>query len=331
VFNEVYKIALQSNNFEELKRKLKKLNIDAVAFKEGYRITPAAQLAREGRNVKVEWMRQLGANVSFIAQGYARADNHERVEAYRTQHGARVSAIAQAYAIAGSHEHVEAYHAKHGAEVVAIAFGYALVNSHEHVETYRTQYSADVSEIAEGYAIENNHAYVETYRTQYGASVSAIAKGYAEAGNHERVEAYRTQHGASVTTIAEGYAQVDNNKKRKKYDINYLLGSYLTERKAVTDVSGITKEYLHGSFFSFFQKSFTQKKKAVQALKLALAGKDVDLSEHLPILRNGTLGKEIRAFVKSGMGDVLVGKEVNTISDFVQALQQNISLNALRY
>ncbi|MGC1181381.1 hypothetical protein, partial [Legionella sp.] len=109
MFDEVYKIAIESNDFEELKRELKKLHIDAIAIKNGFFVTAGAQLAREGKHNKVEWMRQLGADVSAIAQGYALAGNHEQVEAYRTEHGARVDDIAQGYALAGNHEQVEAY------------------------------------------------------------------------------------------------------------------------------------------------------------------------------------------------------------------------------
>jgi hypothetical protein len=247
MFDEVYRIAIESNNFEELKRKLKKLHVDALTIKDGIIVTTGAQLAREGRNDKVEWMRQLGASVHDIAYGYALAGNHEQVEAYRTQHGASVHAIVRGYALAGNHEQVE------------------------------------------------------DYRTQHGASVHDIAYGYALAGNHEK------------------------QKKYKKYDINYLLDSYLKERTAVVDSSGRTKEYFHGSFFAVFQKSFTQKRDAVTALKSALSGDNVDLSEHLSTLRNGNLGKELRAFVKSGMANALAGKEVNTVSDFVQALQDKNS------
>ncbi|WP_040534265.1 hypothetical protein, partial [Legionella drancourtii] len=73
MFDEVYKIAIESNNFEELKRKLKKLHIDAIAIKDGFFVTAGAQLSREGKNNKVEWMRQLGANVNAIANSYALA------------------------------------------------------------------------------------------------------------------------------------------------------------------------------------------------------------------------------------------------------------------
>lgn len=217
MFDEIYRIAIESNSFEELKKKLNQSHFDALHLKEGVFITAAAQLARENKNGKVEWMRQLGADVHTIALGYALADNNERVEAYRTQHG---------------------------------------------------------------------------------ASVDSIAHGYAAVGNHE---------------------------KQKKYDLRCLLDSYLTARTAVVDSSGRTQDYFYGSFFAVFQKSFTQKRLAIIALKSALNGDNIDMSEHLPTLRNGNLGKELRAFIKLGLANVLVKKEVNTVSDFVQALQDKNS------
>ena len=51
----------------------------------------------------------------------------------------------------------------------------------------------------------------------------------------------------------------------------------------------------------------------------------VDLSKHLSTLRNGNLGKKLRKFVQSGLGNILVGKEVTTVSGFVQALQEKNS------
>ena len=173
-----------------------------------------------------------------------------------------------------------------------------------------------------------NHERVEAYRNEHYADVDAIAQGYAIAENHKRVKAYRTEHRADVDAIADGYEFIGNivrEKKYRKYSINLLMDSYLKDRTEVTDSSGITKEYFYGSFFSCFQKSFTQKRSAVSALKAALDGDNVDLSEHLSTLRNGKLGEELRAFIKSGKGYALVGKEVTTVSDFVQALQDNCS------
>lgn len=272
--DEIYRIALESNDFETLERTLKNRRLDEFTVENGLSITAATRLAREGRGDKVEWMRKLGANVNGIALGYALAGDHANVEIYREQYNANAGVIALGYALAGYHEQVEVYRTQHKANIPAIAQGYALADNDEQVKNY-------------------------LHRTEYHAKViSAIAQGYALAGNHE---------------------------KRKKYDINYLLDSYLQERTAVKDSSGVTKEYFHGSFFSAFQKSFTQKSNAVQALKSALQGNNVDLSEHLSTLKNGNLGKELRAFVKSGMANALVEKEVTTVSDFVQALQEKIS------
>ena len=269
MFNEIYKIVNECNDFDDLKRKLDRYDIDARDTDNlVFWFTSAAQLAIEGKNDKVVWMRQLGANVDDIALGYAFAGNHEQVEFYRIQHNADVNFI---------------------------AYGYIKAKRYEHVEIYRTQ---------------NN------------ASVDAIAYGYAAIENHERVETYSAQHHANVNDIARGYKHAFNHEKRQQYDIKYILKCYLKQRTAMVDANGITKEYLHCSFFSCFQKSYRQKREAVSALKQALKGEKVDLITHLETLRNGTLGNELRQFIKSGMGNGIVGKAVNTVSDFVQALQE---------
>jgi len=90
---------------------------------------------------------------------------------------------------------------------------------------------------------------------------------------------------------------------------------------------GITKEYLHGSFFPSFQKSFTEKREAVNVLLSALNGENVVLDSYLPTLRNGNLGSELRRFVKDGHATHLVGKDVQTVSDFVHALQDKTNEN----
>ena len=168
-----------------------------------------------------------------------------------------------------------------------------------------------------------HHKQVETYRTQHQADVSVIAEGYAIAGDHQQVETYRTQHQADVDLIAEGYAIAGNHDKQKEYNIIYLLDCYSKERTAVVDSSGKTKEYLHGKFFAAFQYSYSDKQKAINALKSALKGNNVDdLITYLPTLRNGRLGKALRAMVKSGITNALVESKVNSVSEFVRALQE---------
>ena len=81
--------------------------------------------------------------------------------------------------------------------------------------------------------------------------------------------------------------------KWNAYHINVLLSTYLDQRKRVINSAGVTKDYFYGSFFSYFQKSFRQKEAAVNALKAAINGEQVDLSEHLSTLRNGHLGNDM--------------------------------------
>ncbi|WP_133135100.1 hypothetical protein [Legionella rowbothamii] len=264
MFDEFYRIAIESNDYEELKRKLQDpldkyaidpfieaaiggTPLDAVGRKNGFKGTVAAHLALEGHHDKVEWFRMLGANPRDIAYAYALAGNHEKVEIYR-------------------------------------------------------QLDAE--------------------------NVHAIAQGYAQGGHHKQVEIYLNQHGANINVITHGYAQAGDRESVLKYDLDLVLELYREERAAIKEASGATAEYLRSSFFSSFQNSFTQESDAIDALKLALKGERVDLNEHLSILRSGGLGTVLREFVKSGVGSSLVGKEVSTVREFVQALQQKNSNQA---
>ncbi|WP_131780923.1 hypothetical protein [Legionella gresilensis] len=93
---------------------------------------------------------------------------------------------------------------------------------------------------------------------------------------------------------------------QSKPSILETLDSYLTKRSNVKS-NGITKQY-YGSFFTCFKKSFDQKDKAVKALKKALNREPTsELLDHLPTLRDGELGKSLRAFIKAGYADNIVG------------------------
>ncbi|KTC74837.1 hypothetical protein Lbir_0627 [Legionella birminghamensis] len=98
-------------------------------------------------------------------------------------------------------------------------------------------------------------------------------------------------------------------------ELSQLLAGYLDER------TKDTRQYQAG-FAGMFQKSLFQKEKAVHALKLALAdpGEGKDLMEHLSVLRQGELGKGIRAFVKDGKANDIIGHPVHTVTEFIQAL-----------
>jgi hypothetical protein len=326
MYNYIYKIAREASSFEDLGRKLEGLDIDAPKEGNPY-LTVATQLAIEGRVDRVDWLRRLGADINLLVQGHAIAGNHEQVEVCRKRHGAHVDSIARGYALAGNLEQVEVYRRDHKALVDAIANGHAVAGNHEQVKVYRSSYEADVHTIAYGYALARNLELVEYYRLQHSIKPDWIAYSHAAAGNHKQVEVYLKQHGANVKAVADGYELAGNYGKQIKYSITItsLLDSYIRERTAKLNHSGNTKEYFYGRFFSCFQKSFIQKGKAVHALEQALEGREVNLSEHLSTLRNGKLGQELREFIKSGMANQLVNKNVNTVSDFVQALQEKIS------
>ncbi|KTC71558.1 hypothetical protein Lbir_1710 [Legionella birminghamensis] len=107
-------------------------------------------------------------------------------------------------------------------------------------------------------------------------------------------------------------------------ELNQLLAGYLEER------TKDTRQYQSG-FAGLFQKSLLQKEKAVHAMKLALADPEEakELMEHLSVLRQGELGKSIRAFVKDGKANDIIGHPVHTVTEFIQALSaQSIRLTA---
>ena len=106
MFETILNLVKQSSNLAEFKIKLQSAEIETdeihrLTVKNNIIVSLGLQLAKEKDNDRVEWVRELGANVSHIAQGYAIAGNHNHVETYRTQHQANVNHIAQGYAIAG--------------------------------------------------------------------------------------------------------------------------------------------------------------------------------------------------------------------------------------
>lgn len=207
------------------------------------------------------------------------------------------------------------------ADVGKIAMGYALVGNHEKVNECKNICTV-YDYIALGYALGGHHEKVEELRQYHFKYVNDIARGYALGRYHEKVDEYYTNHGASVDAIAAAYKINSNDTMIEKYNLIKQLDTYLKNRRQESDSSGKTIEYRYGSIFSFFQKSFTQKVNAVNALKQALNGEKVDLSEHLSTLRNGNLGQTLRELVKSGGVDHFLGKKVTTVSDFIQALQE---------
>lgn len=105
-----------------------------------------------------------------------------------------------------------------------------------------------------------------------------------------------------------------------------VLDNYLQQRQRVRDDKDQIINYYYGSFFGIFQKSYDQKNAAVRALRDALKGKPGDLLIHLSVLRNGELGKNLRAFIKAGYADNIVnGATPKTVTEFVTLLHNEIN------
>jgi hypothetical protein len=71
MFKNIYNITLSARSFNDLKEQLKDLNYIDERKEHNPIITVAAQLAIDGKIDRVDWLRQLGANASSIAHGYA--------------------------------------------------------------------------------------------------------------------------------------------------------------------------------------------------------------------------------------------------------------------
>jgi hypothetical protein len=430
-FDLIYQTVLKATDFNRLQKQLKDLYIDVRKEHKPF-ITVAAQLALDGKDDRVEWMRRLGANpghivrvyaqmgkdlkvveyrdnydvgIAEIVEGYALAGNHEKVKLYLSLWNADIDSVAYAYAQAENHNKVkECLDA--GADIGAIAEGYAVVANHDavleyqnlgvdineivamyalagnhqkvdeylvsypseisvdtiarcyaeagydqQVEEYQVKYYADPNLIVEMYAEVGNHLKVEEYRTVYKVDVDFIASGYARGGNHNKVKEYYQVHKACSEKIAQAYNEAGYFKKYQEYsgfcehsnsspilgdedeiegeqvkkELYNLLSTYKEKRSQELDFSNKIKEYLHGNFFTFFQKSFTQKCQAIDVLSRALENKSVDLRPHLSTLRNGNLGKDLRRFIKEGKANSLFSKPVTTVSDFVEELQKKVA------
>ena len=269
----------------------------------------ASRLGPNWLRERLDWLREIGKaydkkrkgdeylSVTLIAVGCIDGGNDDMVEELREKHGAYVDYIAQFYAICANHTKVEEYREKHKASLTSIFYGYAMGGNHEKLEQLAKEDKKNVNDIAYVYARRLDHKMVWKYYLNHEASNEAITNGYIAAG-----DLY----------------------KGDDYVIYSILDNYLERRKNEKDDSGKTIEYRYNQFFVPFQKSFTEKQEAVIALKKALHGEPVDLIAHLSTLRNGELGEELRSFIKSGRANGLFGIEVNTVTEFVNALQATL-------
>jgi hypothetical protein len=348
--------------------------------------TVAAKLAYESRNneslgKKVKWLRQLGADPSEIAMGYAMAGDNKRVNFYRNKLKADPNKILHGYILGNHNKYVTKYIDMYGAKPLTAITAYAILGDGDLVKsiinTYKTLseeqvWNAIVSGWAQGghdttidekylslaqyapaivygYALVGNQARVneivgialqdfdntDENHIKYRSEIfNNIATGYAEGGHHELAKQLHQEHPKiPAKAFEQGYKARLDVGRANEFNLSKIVTAYLKERKNIKDgKEGPTREYKTINF-PFFQFSFTKKKAAVEALKEALKGNydaNNQLTDHLPALRDGNLGKGIRKFVKEGFADELVGKEVRTVSDFVKALHQQNKVNVVK-
>ncbi|STX29654.1 Uncharacterised protein [Legionella beliardensis] len=110
-------------------------------------------------------------------------------------------------------------------------------------------------------------------------------------------------------------------------ELENRLNSYWQKRQSVIK-DGEIKEY-HHDYFTFFQKSFCDKKRAITAFKKALEGEPTNLLPHLSTLCDSDLGEVIRDFVKSGLAEEILDTPLKhrTAHAFIKQLHKQVNVN----
>jgi hypothetical protein len=343
----IYNAALKANTEEEFLEKIKGKTFQFEEQQQDKKtkryFTAASKLAYRKEHEKVAWLLKVHPGyINEVIEAYAMRGCFKQINKYKEKHYFPNTAIAYGAAVGNRHKKIEFYVKKYPTNPLimdAIIKGYAIGGNKDMVDYYYTKYmhNLHLPDIAQAYA-EGGHdnlvnsiwSQIHTYEfLEKNPNLSIkqfatnIAIGYARLGNNEKVEDFR-YHGASVKSIADAYREIKNYEKLREYDLSTILETYLKERKDFRDSNNKTKKY-KGLPLPFFQKSFKDKETAVNLLLQALRGKPVNLIPHLSTLRNGTLGKEIRAFIKAEKANELVSFPINSVSSFIKALQKKIT------
>lgn len=223
-----------------------------------------------------------------------------------------------------------------------IAYAYALAGNIKKAEKFfptpekpitNNNLTDDAKNIASAYARAGNHRKVKELFDAYNLNMNEIYDIYNNVGNELRYNALydfvinntikdREAFGNAIISPLTKIQLHLRKANDHKQELSNLIYKYLEDREQKADANDKTRQYLHGSFFPF-QKSFLDKKLAVNALQRSLDGEHIDLLEHLSTLRNGKLGKELRTFIKSGKANDLVdGQKVHTVTEFITALHK---------
>ncbi|MCP0913389.1 MULTISPECIES: hypothetical protein [Legionella] len=127
--------------------------------------TAAAQLAYEGDEESLDFLKQYDIEHSQIFRGYAKQKNYAKI-------AKRSDAELKDW----------------------IACGFAEAGDHESVEFYRTHYKSNPSLIACGYVEGGYHSEAEAYIALHHVSPSLLARNHARKGNDEWVKHYENNY-----------------------------------------------------------------------------------------------------------------------------------------
>lgn len=181
-----------------------------------------------GYSEKANALLTIGANPIAIVQGYALKANNHGVDEWLQQGPINYSAIAGYYARANNHERVEAFTNTYHVSQKEIARGYLLINHTDEAKKYYFNYDfyceikAYTNTLMED--VSTGSACPYSIKT-----LEAIARGYAKAGNHTKVAcciekvrdiiAPATDQNLSIAkerikeAAAEGYAETGYSSK----------------------------------------------------------------------------------------------------------------------
>jgi hypothetical protein len=209
-YDDIYKAALKATSKKELEsslNKLKKSNKDYNINEKKrdsnthYAFTAAARLAFESKDnkaltKKVKWLRELGADPSEIAGGYALAGSSGYVKFYRTNFGADANKILRAYVLGGHDKYIGSYVKKYNATPLTVINAYAIRGDKEKCVAYYLKHKeiglgARAKAMLSGFAEGEHHQYVADSFNESGQySAPYIVYGYALAGNYSKMDDY---------------------------------------------------------------------------------------------------------------------------------------------
>jgi hypothetical protein len=209
----IYKATLEATSKEDLKDKLnqfaksnKRFSIDDKLrdVKTHHEFTVAGRLAYENKpenQKKIEWLRELNANPTEIAMGYAMAGAFGKAEEYRGKYQADPNKIIHAYILGNQKQYINAYLKFHNVSIKTIISALALTGDEGAIDRYYTHCEEKLkskkaleellSSICYYSAMGGHDRLVTKYYTKYEGNTEAlipsIVEAYAVGGHHASV------------------------------------------------------------------------------------------------------------------------------------------------